>query len=76
MRLKMAAMYCLCVQPYFFGCYETKLSTLALSKLLSHIIATNDQHLADIFITEQNPDNTKEGENTNSSSHSNRACFV
>jgi len=50
------------LQEFFFGCYETKLSTLALCQLLTHILSTGDPQLTEIAITEEaGPRDAKEG---------------
>lgn len=37
-------------QPFFFGMYESRVSTLALCQLLSHCVVTGDQRLTELHV--------------------------
>lgn len=42
----------LIIQPFFFGIFETRLSTMALCDLLRHCVATSDQILCGLTLHE------------------------
>ena len=40
-------------QPFFFGLFETRLSTVALCRLLSHCVTTGNQLLCSVMVEEE-----------------------
>lgn len=55
-------------QHLFYGSYEGKVSSVALSKLLSHVIQTNDKRLQDIVVKGEQVFNPNDGIKTRSKS--------
>ncbi|KAK2163574.1 hypothetical protein LSH36_77g04009 [Paralvinella palmiformis] len=53
-------------QHLFYGSYEGKVSSVALSKLLSHVIQTNDKRLQDITVKGEQVFNPNDGIKTRS----------
>ena len=43
-------------QPFFFGSYDTRISTVALCQLLSHCVSTGNQLLCGLLIEEEEED--------------------
>ena len=48
-------------QPFFFGVYETRVSSLALCKLLTHCIQTGDDRLTEVKVRGEELNTGQEG---------------
>ena len=57
------------LQPFFFGVYEMRVSTLALCKLLSHYIASGDERLSNIMVRGEEVHSAGEGTANITSEH-------